>query len=438
MGKGGSAPSKTTSTQTTSNIPEYAKPYFTDILNRTKALSSQEYVPYEAERIAGFTPEQQALQQQTLAMQAPSQFGAATNMAQAAGQASMTAGQYTPGQFYAQTVTPEQLQYFQMAGPEAFGQEQAQQYMSPYFQNVLDVQKQRAIEDAQKAQLMQNLGAAREGTYGGARQLLAGTQRERALAQQLGDIQAAGLQSAYENAQQQFERDRAARIGAQRANLEAALGVQQLGAQTGLQAALANQQYGLEAQRLGEQSRQFGAETGLRGLAQALQGAQTLGQLGEAQQAADLRLLQAQQAAAAAPQQLQQRELDLAYADFLRQRDYPMEMLGYYSNILRGLPIQLGSTATTYAPPPSASWLARGLVRRACLIFTGKRLLWQRDRLNHLGSTPRKRLLLSTAATSRVLLRLHSWVLLTLQSPFLPVCLLIKCVPRRCRNSSRR
>ena len=353
MGKGSSAPSKQTVTQTTSNIPEYAKPYFTDILNRTKALSSQQYVPYGGERIAGLTPEQQALQQQTLGMQAPGQFGTATDLATAAGQASMTAGQFAPGQFTAQTVTPEQLQYFQMAGPEAFGQAQADQYMSPYFQNVLEVQKRKAIEDAQRAQLMTNLGAAREGTYGGARQLLAGTERERALGQQLGDIQATGLQSAYESAQQQFERDRAARMAAQRANLESALGVQQLGAQTGLQAALANQQYGLEAQRLGEQSRQFGAETGLRGLAQALQGAQTLGQLGEGQQAADLRLLQAQQAAAAQDQQLEQRGLYLRYADFLRQRDYPMEQLGYYSNILRGLPIQLGSTATTYAPPPS-------------------------------------------------------------------------------------
>jgi len=225
FGGGSSAPSKQTVTQTTSNIPEYAKPYFTDILNRSKALSSQPYVPYGGERIAGLTPEQQALQQQTLGMQAPGQFGTATDLATAAGQASMTAGQFAPGQFTAQTVTPEQLQYFQMAGPEAFGQAQADQYMSPYFQNVLEVQKRKAIEDAQRAQLMTNLGAAREGTYGGARQLLAGTERERALGQQLGDIQATGLQSAYENAQQQFERDRAARMAAQRANLESALGV---------------------------------------------------------------------------------------------------------------------------------------------------------------------------------------------------------------------
>lgn len=354
MGKGGgSAPSKTSQTVTQSNVPEYAKPYFTDILNRSKALSSQPYVPFGGERIAGLTPEQQGLQQQTLGMQAPGQFGAATDMAQAAGQASMNAGQYTPGQFTSQQVAAPNLNYYQLSDPDSFGQAQADQYMSPYMQSVLDVQKRKAIQDAQQSQLMTNLGAARQGTYGGARQLLAGTQREDALGRQLGDIQATGLQSAYENAQQQFERDRTARTGTQRANLEAALGVQQLGAEGDLRSQLANQQYGLEAQKLGEQSRQFGTESGLRGYAQALQGAQTLGQLGEGQQAADLRLLQAQQAAAGQTQNLEQRGLDLAYADFLRQRDYPMEQLGYYSNLLRGLPIQMGSTATTYAPPPS-------------------------------------------------------------------------------------
>jgi hypothetical protein len=31
-----------------------------------------------------------------------------------------------------------------------------QQYMSPYAQGVIDVQKQKAIEDAQKTQLAQN------------------------------------------------------------------------------------------------------------------------------------------------------------------------------------------------------------------------------------------------------------------------------------------
>ena len=141
----------------------------------------------------------------------------------------------------AQTAYGQQpLEQFRMATPGQFGAAEAQQYMSPYIQNVVDVQKREAIRGAQQAQLAQDLGAARQGTYGGSRQLLAATERERNLGQQLGDIEAKGLQAAYENAQAQYERDRAAGMTAGQANLNAALQQQQLGTQTGLQAAMAN------------------------------------------------------------------------------------------------------------------------------------------------------------------------------------------------------
>jgi hypothetical protein len=91
-----------------------------------------------------------------------------------------------------------------------FGSAQAQQYMSPYFQNVVDAQQRQAIDAARQAQLGGNLAAARQGTYGGARQALLQGQRESGLRTQLGDIQARGLQDAYSQAQQQFERDRTA------------------------------------------------------------------------------------------------------------------------------------------------------------------------------------------------------------------------------------
>ena len=58
---------------------------------------------------------------------------------------------------------------------------------------------------------------------------------------------------------------------------------------------------------------------------------------------------------------LEQQQMDLAYADFLRQRDYPMEQLGYYSALLRGLPMTMGSTQTTYAQPPSMASQIGGL-----------------------------------------------------------------------------
>lgn len=406
---GGSTPQPQSQTVTQTNLPEYARPYFENLLNAAQRTMGEEYVGFDRNRIVGFTPAQEQIQQNVLGLGAPNQFAMGSGLAAAAGQRALDAANYAPGQFNAQQVAardisaarmaPAQTQFqanlerFQMAAPEQFGQAQAERYMSPYLRSVLDVQKRQAVNDARQAQLAQNLGAARQGTYGGSRQLLASMQRERALGQQLGDIEARGLQSAFESAQGQFERDRAAQMGTQQANLQAALGVQQLGTTTGLQAALANlsadqqarvqnaaaenqmrgmsaenalraalanQQIGLEAQRLGEQSRQFGAQQGLAGLAQAGQMGQTLGNLGQLQQQADLQRLQAQGDVAAQERNLAQQRLDQEYADFLRQRDFPLERLGYFSNILRGVPVGLASTNTTYAAPPSFASQALG------------------------------------------------------------------------------
>jgi hypothetical protein len=290
MGKGGGggSPQPTQQTVTQTNLPEYARPYFENIMGRAQAESYRPYQAYQGERIAGFTPGQTAAQTETLGMQTPSQFAPAT--------AGITTGSALGLGSAAQGLGTAFTDPTQM--------------MSPYMQGVVDVQKQKAIEDAQKSQLGTNLAAARQGTYGGARQLLAQTEREKALGQQLGDIQSKGLQAAYEAASQR-----------------------------GLQ--------------LGQ--------IGLQGLQTGLSGAQALGQLGSQQQQADLQRIQAQAAAGAEQRGLTQQRIDQAYADFMRQRDYPMEQLGYFSNILRGVPVGLGSTATTYAQPPSLISQASGL-----------------------------------------------------------------------------
>jgi hypothetical protein len=106
---------------------------------------------------------------------------------------------------------------------------------------------------------------------------------------------------------------------------------------------------------------QFGSDLGLRGVGQGIQAGQTLGQLGQTQQEADLRRLTAQEAVGGQQRGFEQQMLDQRYADFLRQRDYPMEQLGYYSSLLRGLPMTMGSTQTTYAPPPSMASQIGGL-----------------------------------------------------------------------------
>lgn len=417
MAKGGGS---TTSTQKVeqSNLPEYARPYFEGLMQRSQSLLTQPYTAYGQERIAGFTPEQQAVQQEAAGLQTPGQFGSATDLATAAGLGSLAAGQYTPGQFNAgqvmagvnrspqmraaQTNYNPELSYFQMNAPGQFGQAQAQQYMSPYTQNVLDVERREAIRGAKQGQLAQDLGAARQGTYGGSRQLLASMERERNLGQQLGDIEARGMQAAYQSAQQQFNTEQAQQQAAQQANLQAALGVQQLGTQAGLQtalanldaasqanvqnlaaklqtqglnatqamqAALANQQYGLEAQRMGEQSRQFASQQGLQGLAQAGQMGQTLTNIGQAQQNADLARLGYQGQTAAQQQALSQQYLDTAYQDFVNQRDYPLQMLQQYSSLLRGVPVTPTTTSTTNVPSPGLAQQLLGAGLGAASIY---------------------------------------------------------------------
>jgi hypothetical protein len=118
------------------------------------------------------------------------------------------------------------------------------------------------------------------------------------------------------------------------------------GARVGIQGAQAGMQ--------GIQTGLQGLQTGLQGAQQATQAGTALANIGTAEQESNLRRLQAQSTVGAEQRALEQQILDQQYADFLRQRDYPMEQLGYYSNLMRGMPIQLGSTATTYQQPASA------------------------------------------------------------------------------------
>lgn len=473
MSGGSSQPQQQNVTTTTSNLPAYARPYFEGLMERSRSLLTEDFQPYVNQqgdpigRIAGFTDPQQGLQRDILSQRTPGEFGTAANLAQTAGLGSLQAAQFAPGQFGAQQINQPNLQQFsmgapsavqggqfsapqmgaaqtgfqpnlqqlQMEGPQAFGLAQAQQYMSPFIEQALEPQLREAVFDARRGQVAQDLGAARQGTYGGSRQLLASMERERNLGQQMGDIRAQGMQSAFENAQQQFERDRAAGMTTGQENLRASLQQQQLGTQTGLQASLANldaasqanvqnlaaqlqtqglsadqalraalanqqaelttgqqnlsatlqtqqlgtqtglealranQQADLERQRMGEQSRQFGAQQGLTGLAQAGQMGQTLSNIGTGRSQADQARFGLQTQTAAQQQALDQQKLDMSYQDFLRERDFPLEMLQQYSSLLRGVPVQPNTTQTTYAQQPGIAQQLLGTGLGAASVF---------------------------------------------------------------------
>lgn len=301
---GGGQPSQPTSTSSTT-IPEYAQPYAEETLGKASALTSAPYQAYEGERMVGASPEQQAARSAVAGMAPSGAFQPALDISQLSGLGAIGFGGQAAGagQNYMGLATNPQAQ---------------QAFMSPYMQNVVDVQKQEAIRDAQKQQLMANLGAARQGTYGGARQLLAGTERERNLGSQLANIQAAGSQKAFEAAQQ----------------------AQQFGSTLGLQ----------------------GLQTGIQGLGQASQAAATMGQLGIGQQQQALELAKAQETFGALDQAEQQKALDLAYQDYITQQQYPYKQLGFMSDILRGS-ANLAATGgkTVYEAAPSTASQIGGL-----------------------------------------------------------------------------
>lgn len=295
-------PTSTSISTALTDVPEVLRPYITGpggVLPTAQTLLSKDYAttygtPLEqaglagAGRVAGLAPMQQQVGQQLGAMATPTQFGAGTSAAQL-GVGSTALGLGALGSL----LSPEQTQA----------------YMSPYVQNVIDVNKAEALRDAQKGLLAGNLAAARQGTYGGARQLLSQTEQERNLQTKLGNIQATGMQNAFD--------------AAQKAQLAAAQGYGQLG-----------QTYGA----LG----------------------QTYGQLGTAQQASDIDRLKTQGAYGDLQRGIQQQQLDAQYQDLMARLNYPLTSIETMSNLARGVP--LAQTATSGAqttPPPSfASQLA--------------------------------------------------------------------------------
>lgn len=291
MGKGGGSPAPAPSSQTVTNtsIPEYARPYVENMLGKSEALTDINANPYQAyggQRVQDFTPMQQQAFQGVGNMQVAPEIGAGSNLAALAGLGSLGAGS----------------NYMNMAtDPRA-----TQAFMSPYMQNVVDLQKQEAMRDFNKGLGALNQRAVGAGAFGGSRAALERAEAGRNLGTQLANIQAQGSQNAFQAAQQ---------------------------------------------------AQQFGAGLGLQGMGQGLQAASTLGQLGQTGFGQRMGILGEQQKVGAVQQAQGQQALDLAYQDFLKQKNYPYTQLAFMSDMLRGLPLSQSAQQVYTAPPNVASQL---------------------------------------------------------------------------------
>jgi len=274
-GGGGSksapAPAATSTVVEKAEFPPELRPFITDILEKAQAQEQARlaagYPVYPGPRIAQFTPEERAAQ---------------------AGIVSLV-GSQEPTFDIAKGLTA--------AGTGAATAETIGERMSPYMQQVVDIEKREAERAAERTR--QGLAAQAVGSraFGGSREALMQSELERNLQQQLGDIQARGQQAAFQQAQQAFEQQKQRQLA----------GGQQMASMAPIQSGVQFKELGALA-GIGEQNRQQ-----------------------------------------------QQKALDLGFQQFREEQTYPEASLQQYQSIIRGFPLQPTTTQTQQSILPTPS-----------------------------------------------------------------------------------
>jgi hypothetical protein len=225
-------------------LSTWAGPYVSGYLGKGQALANTPYQAYKGPLTAGASD----LQKQ--------QFSGISNLAKTG---------FTPGQFNYQ----------------GFDSDAAQKYMNPYTQAALDPQIAELNRQGQIQNVQNQYQARKQGGYGGSGAVLAQTENQRNTLDKVQSALGQGYNTAYNNAQQQFNADQNRQLQTGQAN---------------------------------EANRQFSANYGLSNL-------QTLGTAGATQR--DI----ASQGIAADKNQ------------FEEARDFPYKQVQFQKSLLTGLPI---------------------------------------------------------------------------------------------------
>ena len=251
-------------------IPKELAPYYKDILGKSQALYndsvSQGYKPYTGPSLAEFTPEQQQAFTGIAGLQ----------------------GQQAPVYQEAMGMTRE------AATP--ITTEEITEYMNPYQQAVVDIEKREATKQYQ-SQVVPQLAAKAAMTqpFGGSRQAILEGMAADTQQRLLGDIQAKGSAQAYQDSVNLLNQQRAQQGNA--AGQLATLGSNQFKSQLGELGAL---------QTIGEEK-----------------------------------------------QQLSQQALNEAYGQYIKEQEYPFQQLGRYQSVVTGAPIQQSQYVPPTPPGPS-------------------------------------------------------------------------------------
>lgn len=308
--QGSPPPSTTTYGTATTGIPQFLSDYTQGLLSKSNAVAGEAFQPYEAPRIAGFSPDQESAFKMTRDM----------------------AGQYAPNIQNAIDMAEGSTDYNAVGASAPFLNQAAgtftgsnvDQYLNPYISNVVNRVGELGARNLRE-QLMPAIGDQfiRAGQYGSSTMQQTVGRALRDTEESVLAEQNKALAQGYNTAGQLFGQDmsRIAGIGQTAGNLTSQAARDQLAA----------------AQQTGALSN-LGQTMGLRDAA-------ALEAVGQTQQ------------------NLGQRNLDLAYQDFLEQRDYPKTQLSFLSSMLRGIPY--GTTTSSTQTGPGSSFQPSPLAQLA-------------------------------------------------------------------------
>jgi hypothetical protein len=342
---GGGGP--TSSTTNTSNIPDWLRPQVETVLagsmeelfNTKEAIDPETgkpmlneagqpvknvtnvktdaFKPYSTDPrnyVAGFSPLQQQVQYNAANMQMPGQYNQATGLTGMGGMGALGTAQQ------AQNMGGDYLRATSnVYNPSTGGYDASNAvgaFMSPYMQNVIDVQNEAAKRQADLARTQRNAQATRAGAFGGSRQAIENAEANRALQSLMNNNQLQGQQAAY-------------------------------------QGALQNMQYGAG---LGMQ----GLNTAQQGYGMAGQAGSTLAGIGNQQLAAQQGILGLQQQIGGQQQAQEQQVINQAIQNYANQQQAPMQAYNQYNALLRGYAVP-GMTTTQYQAAPSMTSQIAGL-----------------------------------------------------------------------------
>jgi hypothetical protein len=261
-----------------SNLSNWAGPYVTNMLGQGQALANMPYQAYMGQLSAGESPLQASAFSNAANLQTPSSIGTAATNAGNIGTAAQGL-KYTP------TTT-------------SFDATQAQQYMNPYLQASLNPQLEEARRQSQITQQQNAAKMTQAGAFGGSRQAILDAETQRNLGSNLANITGTGYNTAFNNAQQQFNADQQRKM----------------------------------------QEAQYGAGFGLQGLQTGLSAAQAQGALGTQQSQVGINNLNAQLAAGAQQRGIESEGIAADKAQFEEARANPYKMVQFQQSLLQGLP----------------------------------------------------------------------------------------------------